>query len=83
MANPRADARKTVGRKLAEAIDRLELPIQTIAKATGIDPVTLRGLKQAAPQIRTIETLSRYLQDVHRQRRFGVIKSESQAAPVG
>ena len=74
--NPRADARKIIGRKLADAVERLGIPVPVIARATGLDPVTLRGLDRAAPQIRTIEALSQYLQGVYRDRRVGKPESE-------
>jgi len=43
--------------------------LRRVAQETGIDPVTLRGLERLAPQLRTIETLSAWIEREARQLR--------------
>lgn len=68
--NEAAKKRRKLAKKLAQHINELELSDREISRATGIDLVTVRGLRQLTPKLETLEKISRYVEDRARQRRL-------------
>lgn len=63
MAQPSFN-RKSTSKKLIEIIQLYNLDLKQIAKDTGIDMVTLKNLSKFTPHLRTVEKLSRYLENI-------------------
>jgi len=66
--NAQSKARRRAGRRLAEAIADLNVNIGEIAKDTGVDRVTLDNLHSFTPHLSTIERVSRYLEDIAKEK---------------
>lgn len=65
----RAGARRRAGARLAGVMERAGLTVKEVAAATGIDQVTITGLRRAALQMRTLNTLGKFLQQRVREGR--------------
>jgi hypothetical protein len=78
--NPQSQARRRAGKRLHEAIRDLQVDIRAIAKATGVDLVTLQNLHKFTPHLSTIEKVSEYLEALAREKRAARKRAIASAA---
>lgn len=67
--DPRATVRRRLGQQLMRCVLATGKSLREISKKTGIDHATLVNLDHSALQLRTIETLTAYLQGLAREER--------------